>query len=100
MSEMPSYTTAKAAIIGLTKSLAGKLGQENIRVNAVMPGMIVTERQKRLWLNEKKIAAMQESQCLKRVLVAEDLIGPCLFLASSSAAAISAQTLVVDGGVL
>jgi NAD(P)-dependent dehydrogenase (short-subunit alcohol dehydrogenase family) len=100
MSEMPAYTTAKAAIIGLTKSLAGKLGSDNIRVNAVMPGMIVTERQKRLWLNDEKIAAMQESQCLKRVLVAKDLIGPCLFLASSSSAAITAQTLVVDGGVL
>ena len=100
MSEMPAYTTAKAGIIGLTKSLAGKLGPENIRVNAIMPGMIVTERQERLWLNENKIAAMQASQCLKRVLTAEDLIGPCLFLASSASAAMTAQTLVIDGGVL
>ncbi|RWX78404.1 SDR family oxidoreductase [Neorhizobium lilium] len=100
MSEMPAYTTAKAAIIGLTKSLAGKLGPENIRVNALMPGMIVTERQKRLWLTEEKIDAMLDSQCLKQVLVAQDLVGPCLFLASSASAAITAQTLVVDGGVL
>jgi len=100
MSEMPAYTTAKAAIIGLTKSLAGKLGPDNIRVNAVMPGMIVTERQKRLWLTDEKIAAMQNAQCLKRVLVADDLVGPCLFLASSASAAITAQTIVVDGGVL
>ncbi|TDK37603.1 SDR family oxidoreductase [Rhizobium deserti] len=100
MSEMPVYTTAKAGIIGLTKSLAGKLGPENIRVNAIMPGMIVTERQERLWLNKDKIAAMQAGQCLKRVLAAEDLVGPCLFLASHASAAITAQTLVVDGGVL
>jgi NAD(P)-dependent dehydrogenase (short-subunit alcohol dehydrogenase family) len=100
MGEMPAYTTAKAAIIGLTKSLAGKLGPENIRVNAIMPGMIVTERQKRLWLTGDSIAAMQASQCLKRMLVAEDLIGPCLFLASSASSAMTAQTMVIDGGVL
>jgi NAD(P)-dependent dehydrogenase (short-subunit alcohol dehydrogenase family) len=100
MSEMPAYTTAKAAIVGLTKSLAGKLGRENIRVNALVPGMIVTERQQRLWLTEEKVAAMLASQCLKRVLVAEDLVGPCLFLASSASAAITAQTIIIDGGVL
>lgn len=100
MSEMPAYTTAKAAIVGLTKSLAGKLGRDGIRVNALMPGMIVTERQKRLWLTDEKINAMLDDQCLKRVLAADDLIGPCLFLASSASAAITAQTIVVDGGVL
>ena len=100
MGQMPAYTTAKAGIVGLTKSLAGKLGGENIRVNAIMPGMIVTERQKRLWLTEENMAAMEASQCLKRMLVAEDLVGPCLFLASSASSAMTAQTLVIDGGVL
>ncbi|MBP1846714.1 NAD(P)-dependent dehydrogenase (short-subunit alcohol dehydrogenase family) [Rhizobium petrolearium] len=100
MGEMPAYTTAKAGIIGLTKSLAGKLGPENIRVNAILPGMIVTERQKELWLKEENIAAMVARQCLKRVLVAEDLVGPCLFLASTASAAMTAQTIVIDGGAL
>ncbi|WP_117192616.1 SDR family NAD(P)-dependent oxidoreductase [Rhizobium terrae] len=100
MGGLPAYATAKAGIIGLTKSLAGKLGPENIRVNAILPGMIVTERQKKLWLNEDSIAAMVARQALKRVLVAEDLVGPCLFLASNASAAMTAQTVVIDGGAL
>lgn len=99
MPEIPAYSTAKAGIIGLTKSLAGKLGPDNIRVNAILPGMIVTERQRRLWLTEESIARMQERQCLKRMLVADDLVGPCLFLASDSSAAMTAQTMIIDGGV-
>ncbi|AYD01204.1 SDR family NAD(P)-dependent oxidoreductase [Neorhizobium sp. NCHU2750] len=100
MGSLPSYTTAKAGIVGLTKSLAGKLGPGNIRVNAVLPGMIVTERQKRLWLTDDGIAAMIDRQCLKRSLDSTDLVGPCLFLASDSSSAITAQTLIVDGGAL
>ncbi|WP_018238947.1 SDR family NAD(P)-dependent oxidoreductase [Ensifer sp. BR816] len=99
MPEIPAYATAKAGIIGLTKSLAGKLGPDNIRVNAILPGMIVTERQRRLWLTEDSIARMQERQCLKRVLVAEDLVGPCLFLASDCSGAMTAQAMIIDGGV-
>lgn len=100
MGEMPVYTTAKAGIVGLTKSLAGKLGPENIRVNAILPGMIVTQRQKDLWLDDDVIAGMVARQCLKRVLVAEDLVGPCLFLASGASAAMTAQTMIIDGGAL
>jgi NAD(P)-dependent dehydrogenase (short-subunit alcohol dehydrogenase family) len=99
MPEIPTYATAKAGIIGLTKSLAGKLGPDNIRVNAILPGMIVTERQRRLWLDDEAIARMQERQCLKRMLIADDLVGPCLFLASDSSAAMTAQTMIIDGGV-
>ncbi|MGI2035086.1 SDR family NAD(P)-dependent oxidoreductase [Rhizobium panacihumi] len=100
MGELPAYATAKAGILGLTKSLAGKLGPDNIRVNAILPGMIVTERQKRLWLTDQSIAAMIERQCLKRMLVADDLAGPTLFLASSASAAMTAQWIIVDGGIL
>jgi NAD(P)-dependent dehydrogenase (short-subunit alcohol dehydrogenase family) len=100
MGGLPSYASAKAGIIGLTKSLAGKLGRENIRVNAILPGMIVTERQKALWLNDDSIAAMVARQSPKRVLLAEDLVGPCLFLASNASAAMTAQTVVIDGGAL
>ena len=100
MGEFPGYATAKAGIVGLTKSLAGKLGPDGIRVNAILPGMVLTERQKRLWIDETGIAGGIARQCLKRSLVAEDMVGPCLFLASEASAAITAQTLIVDGGML
>lgn len=100
MGDLPSYAAAKAGIIGLTKSLAGRLGPEGIRVNAILPGMIVTERQKRLWLTEEGIATTVARQCLKRPLAAEDMVGPCLFLASRAAASMTAQTMIIDGGLL
>jgi NAD(P)-dependent dehydrogenase (short-subunit alcohol dehydrogenase family) len=99
MGEVPAYATAKAGIVGLTKSLAGKLGPDNIRVNAVLPGMVVTERQKKLWINDAAIAGMQEKQCLKHMLVAEDMVGPCLYLASDCSARMTAQAMIIDGGV-
>jgi NAD(P)-dependent dehydrogenase (short-subunit alcohol dehydrogenase family) len=98
--EMPAYTTAKAGIIGLTKSLAGRLGPDNIRVNAILPGMVMTERQRRLWIDDAAMEGGIARQCLKRSLVAEDMVGPCLFLASEASAAMTAQTLIVDGGML
>lgn len=99
MGEIPAYAAAKAGIIGLTKSLAGKLGPDNIRVNAVLPGMVVTERQKKLWINDAAIAGMLEKQCLKQMLVADDMVGPCLYLASDCSARMTAQTMIIDGGV-
>lgn len=75
-------------------------GPENIRVNTLLPGMIVTERQKELWLTDEGITATTARQCLKRTLVAADLAGPCLFLASSASSAITAQSIIVDGGLL
>jgi len=100
MGELPGYAAAKAGIVGLTKSLAGRLGPDNIRVNAILPGMVLTERQKRLWIDEAAMAGGIDRQCLKRSLVAGDMVGPCLFLASDASAAITAQTLIVDGGML
>lgn len=99
MGELPSYATAKAGIVGLTKSLAGKLGPDGIRVNAILPGMVVTERQLRLWIDEAAIEAMLNEQCLKRPLTPEDIVGPCLFLASDASRGMTAQTMIVDGGV-
>lgn len=100
MGSLPSYAAAKAGILGLTKSLAGRLGPEGVRVNAILPGMVVTERQKELWLTDESIAAMLDRQCLKRTLLAEDMVGPCLFLASSASAGMTAQSIIVDGGTL
>lgn len=98
--DMPSYTSAKAGAIGLTKGLAGALGPFGIRVNAVLPGWIMTERQKREWVTPEALAATIDRQCLKRELKPDELVGPCLFLASDTSSAITAQTIIVDGGAL
>ncbi|ANM03028.1 3-oxoacyl-(acyl-carrier-protein) reductase protein [Rhizobium phaseoli] len=100
MGGFPAYAAAKAAVVGLTKSMAGRLGPENIRVNCILPGMVVTERQMQLWLTEESIARSVEQQCLKVPLKADAIVGPCLFLASDCAAGMTAQSLIVDGGVL
>lgn len=100
MGAFPAYATAKAGIIGLTKSMAGRLGRENIRVNAVMPGMVLTERQKKLWVSDGEATAFLDRQALKFNLVAEDMVGPCLYLASDCSRAVTAQTMIVDGGVM
>lgn len=97
---MPSYTTAKAGIIGLTKGLAGELGPHGIRVNAVAPGWVITERQRELWVTDGTLATHVSRQCLKEVMQPEDMVGPCLFLASDAARMLTAQTLIVDGGFL
>jgi NAD(P)-dependent dehydrogenase (short-subunit alcohol dehydrogenase family) len=96
--DMPVYLTAKAGIVGMTKALAGEFGRHGVRVNAILPGMVLTERQKELWISDNAAADHRARQCLDFSLAPEDMVGPCLFLASQSARAISAQTLIVDGG--
>lgn len=95
---MPAYVTAKAAITGLTRTLAHELGPSNIRVNCVAPGSIVTERQKRLWLTPEYSREIMDSQSLKRELVPADVARLVLFLAADDSSAITSQTYVVDGG--
>jgi NAD(P)-dependent dehydrogenase (short-subunit alcohol dehydrogenase family) len=94
----PAYVAAKAGIVGLTKGLAGELGPHGIRVNAIAPGWVQTERQKTLWATPEALAAFIARQCLKFELQPQDMVGPCLFLASDAARAITAQTLIADGG--
>jgi NAD(P)-dependent dehydrogenase (short-subunit alcohol dehydrogenase family) len=98
--DMPSYTAAKAGIIGLTKGLAGKLGPWNIRVNAVAPGWVITERQRDLWVTDAALDAHVARQCIREVMKPEDMVGPCLFLASDTSRMLTAQTMIVDGGFL
>ena len=95
---MPIYLTAKAGLIGMTKGLAGELGVDNIRVNAILPGMVLTPRQKQLWVTDESAEAHRMRQALKVSLLPEDMVGPCLFLASNCSAAITAQSIIVDGG--
>lgn len=98
--DMPSYTAAKAGIIGLTKGLAGKLGPDNIRVNAIAPGWVMTQRQRDLWVTPERLAAHVQAQCLREEMQPDDLVGPCLFLASDASRMLTAQTLIVDAGHL
>ena len=92
------YVTAKAAIVGLTRTLAHELGGNNIRVNAIMPGAILTERQKRLWLTEEYKAEVLRNQALKRMIQPEEVARLALFLAADDSAAITNQSYVIDAG--
>ena len=94
----PAYIAAKAAIAGLTKSLARALGPDGVRVNAVAPGWVMTEKQRRLWLTPDAEAALMRAQSLARKIEPEDIARACLFLASDEARMITGQVIVVDGG--
>jgi len=98
--EYPVYAAAKAGVIGLTKSLAGALGPFGIRVNALAPGWVMTERQRALWVTPERVEAHVARQALRREMKPEDIVGPCLFLASDASAMLTAQTIIVDGGIL
>lgn len=98
--DMPAYTAAKAGIIGLTKGLAGRYGKDGIRVNAIAPGWVITERQRELWVTEEKLQAHIARQAIPKTMLPDDMVGPCLFLASDASAMLTAQTLIVDGGLL
>jgi NAD(P)-dependent dehydrogenase (short-subunit alcohol dehydrogenase family) len=94
-----AYATAKAAIVGLTNTLARELGPDNIRVNCIAPGAVVTERQLRLWYNEEQADATAKRQLIQRRLVPVDLARTVLFLASDDSQMITKQCFVVDAGI-
>ncbi|WP_210495344.1 SDR family NAD(P)-dependent oxidoreductase [Microvirga antarctica] len=93
-----AYKTAKSAVVGLTRALARELGPRHIRVNSIVPGWIMTQRQIDLWLTPESEAELLDRQCVKRRLVPEDVARVALFLASDDADAITAQSYLVDGG--
>ncbi len=95
---MAAYTACKSAVLGLTRSLARDFGPDNIRVNAIAPGWIMTRRQKELWLTPEGERELLERQCLKRELVPDEIARVVLFLASEEASACTNQHYVVDGG--
>lgn len=96
--DVPVYATAKAAVTGMTRTLAHTLGKDDIRVNCVMPGSISTERQKRLWLTEAYKAEVLSRQALKRLILPDQVARLILFLASDDSSAITNQSYVIDGG--
>ncbi|MFQ6551371.1 SDR family NAD(P)-dependent oxidoreductase [Aestuariibius insulae] len=96
----PIYTTANSGINGMTRSLARELGPDKIRVNALAPGWVLTQKQKDMWVTEEGLQAHLDRQCLKEPLEPEDIVGGVLFLASGISKAMTGQALVIDGGVV
>ena len=95
---VPLYAMAKAAIVGLTRTMAHEVGPGGIRVNAVLPGAIVTEKQRRLVYTPEYKAEILASQALKRDILPEDVARLVLFLAADDSSAITNQSCIVDGG--
>jgi NAD(P)-dependent dehydrogenase (short-subunit alcohol dehydrogenase family) len=93
------YTTAKAGILGLTRTLARELGGRNIRVNALVPGAIVTERQNALHRDASADQAFLDQQCLKLRLDAGHVARPTLFLAADDSDGMTGQHVLVDAGL-
>jgi NAD(P)-dependent dehydrogenase (short-subunit alcohol dehydrogenase family) len=95
---MAAYTAAKSAVLGLTRSLARDWGPDNIRVNSVAPGWIMTERQQSMWLTPDGERELMTRQCLKRKLYPDDIARVVLFLCADDSAAMTNQSYIVDGG--
>jgi len=96
----PVYTTANSGINGLTRSLAREFGPDRIRVNALAPGWVLTQKQKEMWVTPEGLEAHLDRQCLKDALAPEDIVGGCLFLGSDASKMMTGQALVIDGGVV
>jgi NAD(P)-dependent dehydrogenase (short-subunit alcohol dehydrogenase family) len=98
--QMAAYATAKAGVVGLTRALANAFGPDNIRVNAIEPGAVMTERQRRLWFKDKEsIVALVSRQAIPRVLLGEEIARTALFLAADDSAMITKQSITVDAGL-
>lgn len=96
--DLPVYATAKAAIHGLSRSLARDLGVHGIRVNTLSPGCVMTERQLRLWVTPEKQEIILASQYLKRLIGPDHIAQFALFLAADDSAMCTAQEIIVDAG--
>ncbi|GGA57765.1 3-oxoacyl-ACP reductase [Edaphobacter acidisoli] len=95
---LAAYNTAKAGIVGLTRTLAHELGPDGIRVNCVLPGAIMTERQRRLWFTETYQTEILSRQALKRMIQPEEVSRLLLFLAADDSSAITNQSYIIDAG--
>ncbi|MGL3148991.1 SDR family NAD(P)-dependent oxidoreductase [Microbacterium sp. A82] len=96
---MVHYAAAKAGVIGMTRSLALALGPDGVRVNAVAPGLVATERNLSVWTPEQR-AEFRATRALPIDLTVNDVVDSIRFLSSSAARAITGQTIVVDGGTV
>ena len=97
--DLQAYSAAKAAIVGFTNSLARDVGADRIRVNAIAPGMVITERQRQLWYpDEAQIEAVRSRQSLPDAITPDDIAAVALFLASDASRMITKQCISVNGG--
>ena len=97
---MAAYTAAKSGVVGLTRSFARDLGEYNIRVNSVVPGWTITERQLTKWLTPESEADMMKKQCIKKRLMPSDIAKAVLFFSSDQSSGCTNQSYVVDNGWL
>lgn len=98
--DLAAYSTAKAAIVGMTRSLARAFGPDNIRVNAIEPGAVMTERQRTLWYKtQDAVDAVVSRQVLHQALLGDEIARTVLFLASDDSRMITKQSIVVDAGL-
>lgn len=98
---MTAYTTAKAAILGLTRSLARAFGPDNIRVNAIEPGAVMTAKQHALWYpTPESVDALVSRQCIRTVLLGDEIARTALFLGADDSRMITKQSIIVDGGLI
>jgi NAD(P)-dependent dehydrogenase (short-subunit alcohol dehydrogenase family) len=95
---MTGYVTAKAGLMGMTKALSKEFGGQNIRVNAIVPGWVATERQLASWLTDKEEDKWTESMALKKRIMPDDVANLALFLASNDSELITGQSIIIDGG--
>jgi NAD(P)-dependent dehydrogenase (short-subunit alcohol dehydrogenase family) len=96
--DCPAYVTSKAAITGMTRALAREFGPERIRVNCMLPGWVMTERQVKLWLTPEGEKQIADRQCLQDRLYPADIARMALFLAADDSRMCSSQNFIVDGG--
>jgi D-xylose 1-dehydrogenase len=98
--QMVAYATAKGAVVALTRALARSFGPDNIRVNAIEPGAVITERQRELWFKtQDAIDQTVQRQLIRRVLLGEEIARTVLFLAADDSRMITKQSITVDAGL-
>ena len=98
MGTLPAYTTAKAAVHGLTRSFIMELGKSNIRLNTIYPGWIMTPRQKELWFDEAGQKTLDEHQAMRGLIQPQDVANLVMFLSADDSWFCSGQEFTVDGG--
>lgn len=97
---MSAYSACKAAMVGLTRDLANDFGQHNIRVNTLVPGWVMTQKQLAHWVDDETRQWISDNQCLKQPLSAQNIANMVMFLSAEDSAMVSAQTFIVDGGLV